>query len=258
MRYNPYLHSKLEAEYITKKNNPNTFNNVFSRDIRDTMLLKKLQQYEKEVVDKIEPNQYKMVKNRAEILGMVNRQSQDSITKSKGLVPPSSDYNRIRGSQVDVRGDNGQVSVRQNPEEFGGRGQDYQPVRGDVSYPKDPLWSQKLAYDNSRELYNRGSLLSKFGCKRLKNRIHSMLFLFWWGFLQKYRQSLILYFLASLQHDQRGENSSRSQPARPIYSNTPDRVINRPPPTNRSARKSALPSINRPRMIDTQAQTIHL
>lgn len=34
MRYNPYKHSHAEKEYIYRKNNPNTFNNVFSRDVR--------------------------------------------------------------------------------------------------------------------------------------------------------------------------------------------------------------------------------
>ena len=34
MRYNPYIHSRKEKEFIYRKNNPNTFNNVFSRDVR--------------------------------------------------------------------------------------------------------------------------------------------------------------------------------------------------------------------------------
>lgn len=34
MRYNPYAQAKYEAEFINMKNHPNTFNNLFSRDVR--------------------------------------------------------------------------------------------------------------------------------------------------------------------------------------------------------------------------------
>lgn len=39
MRYNPYQHSQTEKEYYRLKNNPNTFNNIFSRDIRVRALI---------------------------------------------------------------------------------------------------------------------------------------------------------------------------------------------------------------------------
>ena len=103
MRYNPYAHAMMEADYITKKNNPNTFDNIFSRDqrvclalnIKDKLLLEKLKQYEcsleeqyKSTVDNGDKfGAYKSGQNSRDIINMVNKYVFLNILESTNQVP---------------------------------------------------------------------------------------------------------------------------------------------------------------------------